>query len=217
MLLLFLPQGPAVALIDLRDMLSDLYPLLNAAGAADLVEWSESDLYEWSDEFVKRLARTYGVFVERDTATAIVLATAEYVTPARFLSMIHVSAGSKSLYPVTVQELEALDADWPATQDVTESFLLDANGLAHVRVYPKPDATVTGALAQIFHRYPATLNIASYTLAAPEVIRDLVLWHVLAEARRRQSDAQMMEVAEHFTARGALMERAIESYWGNAQ
>lgn len=212
-----LPQGPALTGINLRDVLSDLYPLLNAAAAGDLIHWTDSDLYEWLDEAAKRLARTYGVFVERDASMAIALGTPEYSVPAGHISIIHASAGTLALYAVTVQELEALDASWPTAAGPTNCFLADANGLGHVRVYPAPDATITGALALIRHRFPVAITSVNNTLSAPLALRDYFLWYALSEARRRQSDAMMPEVAEHFAGRVALMEKVIEQYWGNSQ
>lgn len=220
-MILLLPQGPAVTGIDLRNAIADVETALNAAGAGDLVQWTEADLYEWFDEAAKRLARTFGVFVERDASTAIALNTGSYTLPARHLSTIHASVGASSggtaLYPVNVQELEALDADWIETQGPTNSFLMDTAGMTAARVYPSPDVTISGFLALIFHRFPATVNVSNFTLSAPAAIRDYFAWYALAEARGRQSDAAMPEVAKAFRERVALMEKVIESYWGSAQ
>jgi hypothetical protein len=220
-MILLLPQGPALTGIDLRNAIADVETALNAAGAGDLVEWAESDLYEWFDEAAKRLARSFGVFVERDASTAIVLDTPSYTLPARHLSTIHASvgpsSGGKALYPVNVQELEGLDADWIETTGPTNTFLMDTAGMTAARLYPAPDVTITGFLALIMHRFPATISSSAYTLSAPAAIRDYFTWYALAEARGRQSDAQMPEVAEHFAKRVGLMEKVIESYWGTAQ
>lgn len=210
-------QGPVAAAVDLRLAIADVETALNAAGAGDLAQWTEADLWEWFDEAAKRLARGFGVFVERDASTAIALNVANYTLPARHLSTIHASIAGVSLYAVNVQELEAKDAAWVETQGPTDSFLMDTAGMTAARVYPAPDAFTTGALALIFHRFPPAVTVSNYTLSAPAVIRDYFAWHALAEARGRQSDAKMPEVAEHFAKRAGLLEQVIAEYWGNAQ
>lgn len=215
-LLLLFSTGTTTG-IDFRDILAELYAKLNATSAADLIHWTETELYEWLDEASKRLARVIGCFVERDASIAIVLSTPTYSLPARHLSTIHASIEGVALNPNNVQEVEALDAAWVETEGATSSFLNDNLGAASIRLYPSPDATVTGSLAVIFHRYVAAINSGNYLLTAPAGIAEYFSWSALAEARRKQSDAAMPEVAEHFGKRIEWLESVLQGYYGNSQ
>jgi hypothetical protein len=218
LLLIFVtPSTPVTAGIDFQLILAELYPKLNATDATDLVYWTDAELYQWADEAAKRLARKFGVFVERDASTTIVLGTAIYNLPARHISTIHASIAGAALYPNNVQELEALDSDWVRTAGATDSFLNDNEGTATIRVYPTPDATITGSLALIFHRFPVTIAAGTFELVVPLALQEYFTWLMLAEARRKESDASMPEVADHFAARVDLMESVIRSYWGDSQ
>ncbi len=203
--------------IDFRDVLAELYPKLNAAAAADLIHWTETELYQWLDEAAKRLARNIGVFVERDASITIVTGTAVYNLPARHLSTIHMSISGASLYPSNVQELEALDSAWVETSGATSSFLNDNLGTASTRLYPNPDSDVSGSLGVIFHRYVSEINSSNHSLTAPACLAEYFSWFALSEARRKQSEASMPEVADHFAKRVAWLEKVIEAYWGTAQ
>ena len=211
------PQGPANAGIDLSVAIAEVEIALNAANAADLEPWAEGDLYDWIDEGAKRLARTCGVFVERDTSNTIALHTASYGLPEGHLSTIHASAGTLSLYPASVQELEALDGDWVDTIGPTNTFLMDTAGMTAARLYPSPDGTVTGALALICAEFPPVINSGNTLLEAPPVVQDYLKWHAIAEARRRQSDYAMPDVAERLQSWCEVFERVAMEYWGTAQ
>lgn len=214
MLVILFSSGVAALGIDFREVVSDLLPALNARTASTLNWWTEAELYEWADEAAKRLARGFRVFVKRDASQSIALADPAYDTPARHVSTIHVSIGTRALEAASVHELEAADAAWLDTAGVTGRFLLDANGQSEIRVYPTPDATVTGALAVIYHQYPAAVTATDYDLTAPHAIREYFTWSILSEARAKQGDARMPDVAAHFAGRVALMEQVIEAYWG---
>lgn len=219
MILLFFTGGVAAAGIDFAELLADLYPALNAGAAGELVWWTEAELYEHADEAAKELARGYGVFVERDDSTGVLAGTAVYELPARHLSTIHAALSGRALCPLTVQELEALDALWPETDATADEpvsgFLGDSDGTERIRLYGIPDAT--GTLSLVFHRFPAAVNSGNYLLAAPPCLAPYFAWRVLAAARRKDSKARMPEVAEHFAARAELVEQVIEQYWGTAQ
>ena len=216
MLLPLFGQGSPATNVDLSDALAEIYPLLNAASAADLVWWSDSELYQWADEAAQRLARRFGVFVERDASGSIVEGTASYGVPLRHVSTIHVSIAGVALGPSSVEEIEARDANWVDTSAASDSWLWEA-GTDYTRIYPTPDDTVTGSLARIFHRYPATIDSSNYLISIPAAIRDYISWFILAEAHKKESEGRKPEVGAHFENRLGLMEKVIESYWGLAQ
>ena len=210
---------------DLSITVTNLETLLNSSTPANLVEWTESELYEYFDEAAKRLTRRFNVFVERDTTTTIELGTPSYSVPAGHVATIHVSVGVTdpipdfvALYPSTVGELEALDADWVDSTGTSDTWLHDL-GTQTTRLYASPDETVSGqSLAVIFNGYPETITVESAVIESmPPVLQCYFLWHGLAEARRRESDMAMPEVAAHFDERMKLVEKVIEQYWGASQ
>ena len=220
LVLVFAPQGAAIAGIDFRDVLARLYPRLNAASAATLVRWTDAELYQWADEAAKRLARSFGVFVERDASTALVAGTGTYAAAARHVSTVHASADSTALYARTAQELEALDALYVETQaaggKLPSGFLSEAGAAGSAtRVYPLPSAG--GTLGLIMHRYPAAIASSNYTLSVPLCLTEYFSWWMLAEARRKESQAKMPEIAEHFAERVGLLDQVIQRYWGDAR
>lgn len=219
--ILVIPQGPAVAGIQLTVAIAEVEIALNASSGADLQPWSEEDLYDWFDEGAKRLARSCGVFIERDTSNTIVTGTAAYPLPEGHLSTIHCSIAASgstlSLYPTNVQELEALDADWVDTQAPVTNFLMDTAGVKDVQLYPNPDDTVSGTVALILAEFPETISSTNTLLSAPPVVQDYLKWHAIAEARRRQSDYAMPDVAENMAQRVSVFEQVAMEYWGTAQ
>ncbi len=214
--LLLLIQGAPLVGLDLAAVIDDALPTLGAAAIADLIFWDEYELYDWLDEAAKELARTCGVFVVRDASISIQPNTPVYAVPTGHLSTIHASAGARSLLPATVQELEALDDNWPDTVGASPERFLTDEGTEQIRVYPKPTAAA-GALALIFHRYPATVVKGSAVVSAPRAVREYFLFHVLAEARDKESKAAMPEVSAYFRQLADLHRQAIQGYWGEAQ
>jgi hypothetical protein len=215
LLVLLLCQGTVSPGLDVGRVIEDLIPSLGGSAYADLVFWDEQELYQFADEVAQRLARNTGLFVVRDASTTVEAGTAVYNLPARHLSTIHASLGGAALRESSVEELEALDSVWRATARAPERITRGELGLTQLRLYPKPVAG--GTLALIFHRYPATITPENRWLSAPLVLADYFTFGILAEARRKESEAAMPEVAAHLDERLALMEEVIRSYWGSAQ
>jgi len=215
MLLLFLMcQGTVTPGLDVGKVIEDLIPSLGAAGYSDLVFWEETELYDLADELVQRLARNTGLFVARSTVS-VTADNPTYNLPARHISTVHASLGGGELREATAEELEALDSAWRTTADTPERITRSEQGLGQLRLYPKPIAD--GTLALIFHRYPATISPANRWLSAPLVMAEYFTYGILAEARRKEGEAAMPEVAAHLDERLALMEEVIRAYWGVAQ
>jgi hypothetical protein len=191
-----------------------ILPALGAAAAADLVFWTAQDLYDWLNEGLKQLARRRGLFIERDTSISVVASTASYTLPARHLSTLHVALDGAELRPATVRAVEALDADWPNTEDTPERYLQDVAGLGSIRLYPTPDDS--GTLGIVFHRYPADVA-DSDSIPAPDTISDYLADVVIAEARGTEGDGAMPEAAEFCRQEGKLYEAVFRGYWGMAQ
>lgn len=215
LVLLLAPQGAATAGLDVTAAIDAVIPALNASSPADLVYWTESELYEWADEAAKRLAGLVGGFVERDTSIALVIGTAVYALPARHLSTIHAGLDGESLRPSTVQEIEALDGTWPETAGDPARWIADSDGLGRIRVYPSP-ASSGAALEIVFHRFPATVEASAAVILAPSCLREYFTFAVLGEARGKESKMAMPDVAGWARSMTGLYEEVCRQYWGEA-
>jgi len=218
MLLLLLtgPGGSALpAGIDFRDLLADLYPMLGAQSEADLVFWDQAELYRLFDESAKRLAAIAGLFVERDNSLASAAGTRTYTLPARHVSTIQVTLGAVVLRAATVGELEARDTAWRTGSGTPTRWYADGEGLAAIALYKVP--TGVAILHIIEHEFPTTIAAATPTLSAPSPVGDYFTLRALGEARGRESDGAMPEVAAHCRERARLYEEMFKAYWGAAQ
>ncbi len=210
-----IPQGGTAPPRTVGDLLNALYPLLNAESAADLAYWSTDELIDWINEGLKRLARRAAVFIDRDVSVTLSVGTSDYALPARHLSTLHASVDGGSLRPANVREIEARSASWLADIGAATHYLHDFGaGLDTVRLYPTPTSGVT--LGLIEHEYAADLSAAS-TIPLPAPVSDYLLFCALAEARRRESDGAMPEVADVCDGLLGLYEQLCESYWGSTQ
>lgn len=126
---------------------------------------------------------------------------------------------NRTLDAANVRELEALDSDWVRAEGTPAHWLDDNQGAATTRIYPAPpaDNSVSGYLVWIFHSYPAAISSGNYTLSIPACLQEYFSWSMLSEARRKESDASMPEVADHYAARVDLLEQVIQAYWGDSQ
>lgn len=215
MLLLLIPQGPAIAGVDIAAVILELLPTLGAGSLADLTWCLPDELYQFADEAAKRLGHRAGVFVERDTSTAVLAATPAYPTPARHIDTIHVSLGGQRLRPASVGDLASLDTTWPLTTGIVQRYSMDAGGPGTITLYRIPEAP--GTLAVIFHQFPPTIASGSSALAVATPVADYFACAIVAEARRKQSESAMPEMAEHFDQRCAMYEQIFKSYFGGAQ
>ena len=218
MLLAFLPQVPGIAGVDLAVVIPRLLPTLGASSQGDLTWCLVDEFYQWADEYAKRLARHCGVFVERDSTTVTSSGTATYNTPARFLDAIQASiydsgTGNYSrLRPSSIGELYALDATWPTTTGVVQRYSVNEGTITLYRI-----PQVTGALAVIFHQFPPTISSGGSTVAVASPVGDYFVYGMLAEARRKQGEGAMPEMAAHFDQRVAMYEKILCAYFGGGQ
>lgn len=197
------------------DLRTELYPYLGSSDAAGLEFWTDAELLAWINSGFERLSRKTGVFVERDTSISVAIGTAAYSLPSDHISTIHVSLGTAPIRASNRAELEARDATWKTTAATPTHYLQDHGaGLASIRLYPTPVAT--GTLNLVQHYRPATLTATS-NIPVPEPIEDYAFFVALAEARRRESDASMPEVAGACDEILNLYETVCREYWGVPQ
>jgi hypothetical protein len=203
--------------VNAATVIAELLPALNTVAIADLTFWTKTELYGYADEAVKRLARSVGLFVERDAATAIIPGTATYSLPTRHISTVHVSLGGRALQPAAIQDLEALDDVWPATEDEEPThYVQDGAGCEQLTLYPKLAVGASGNIAVIHRQYLATVTEASPAFSAPEAVREYLTFRMLESARSKESKAAMPEVAAWAGQMAGLCEQAAQAYWGEA-
>ena len=159
----------------------------------------------------KRLASKAGVFVEYDASATTTIGQAVYATPTGHIDTIKATL-AKNLRSITVAELNSLDSAWQVTPGVPLYFSMDANAPNRITLYPVANAVTT--LASIFQKFPATISVASHMLAMPRTVRGYFAFYVLAEARRKESDASMPEMADHFDSRVKMFEQVFEHLYG---
>jgi len=222
LLLLSNPGAAPAAGIDLRDSFESIYSTLNASGAADLVWWTDAELYAWLDEAAKKLARESGSFIIRDTTIVLVAGTATYDLPLRHVSTIHATAAGRMMTSTNGQELEALDASYLSTQATPadpkpKRYLHDLDGIDKIRVYPSPGTGIIGPLALIMHRFPAEIAQGASLVALPGPLREYFVFYALGEARSKESKGAMPEVGAFFRELASLVEQAAIDYYGGAQ
>lgn len=207
-------SDPPDAAIPVSGILGRIYPRLHAAGASDLVFWTETQLLLWIDRAAKRLARATGVFVKR-TATATANGDQAYPLPADHVSTIHTSVAAAALRPANTAELQALDDAWQTTPGTPKRWYEDLLGLAEIGLYPVP--TVSAELAIIHHHTPPQLAATTATLAAPLAVSAYIEYSVVAEACSVGGDGAAPDIAQSAAAQAELYEQVIRSYWGGAQ
>lgn len=218
MLLLFIATqaAPATAgFVNTALVVGDLWPPLNATGPADAIFWTEAELYQWIDEAVKRFARKHLAFVVYDTSLATATGTADYNLPASHIATYQADVAGKVLRARNVAEMEALNSQWPAAAAAEpKAFLEDTKGLIRLTLAPPPDLahnalTIGLTMAQL----PAAIAQATAILAAPSCLREYFTFYALAEARAKESNASMDEVAQWFRGIVDLIDQAAAGIW----
>jgi hypothetical protein len=210
-----LPQGPTIPGVDIANVIYDILPALGATSLGDLDWCTETELFQWADEAAKRLARTAGVWVEIDSSTAVMPSTSNYSAPVDHIDTIHVHLGTTVLRETSVRELLALDGSWQTSPGAVTRYSMDAGDPGTITIYQIP--TAAGTLTVIYHQYPAQIEAGASLIAVASPIQDYFGYSMLAEARRKESDASMPEMADHFDQRVALYEQVIEHLWGADQ
>ena len=76
------------------------------------------------------------------------------------------------------------------------------------------NATGSGTLAMIYHQFPPAITKAASRVLIASPIADYFQFAMLAEARRKQGEGAMPEMAAHFDQRVALYEQVMQNYWG---
>lgn len=205
--------------LDTANSVADVLYRLGFQSAGDIAAagtWvTVAELYQWADEAAKRLAYESGAFLTYDATITVTSGTAAWTLPAAHVFTVAIWLVAKLLRISTVGELFSLDGVWPATSGASERASFDAAGVGTVTLYPNP--TVGGVLSQVCQLFPATIALASSTVALPTVLQDYFSYAMMAGARGKESDAAMPEMAGHFEERMKLYELVIQHLYGPGQ
>jgi len=199
--------------IDVAQVIDDLLYSLHVESRDDLEFWSESDLLEWIDECLKRLARMCMVFVGRDTTILTVDGQAAYTLPERYISTLHVSHVTNPLRPGNMAELEARDTDFRTTEGTPSHWYQDLLGISSFAVTPVPD-TSDQALPLIYEGWPVAVTVGQTLVAAPPPLKGYLAMYVLSQAYGKESESEMPDLAKHCWARVLMYEEVFTSYYG---
>lgn len=203
-------QAPAGG-VAVRDVIGRLLPSLHCYRVADLQHWTEAELIDWATRELQSLAASIGVFAERSTVT-MVANQPTYAYPARHIRTVFAAIEGVTLRPATVAELAAIDDTWEAASGAIERIVPDFEGVDKFAVYKNPTAGGQ-VITLIYCQSPELLEANAPTVAAPAIIADYTWWAMLREARRKETDAQMPEVAAHAGERLQLFEEVFRAYW----
>ena len=189
---------------------------LNASGIdTDLIFWDSASLYAWADEAAMRASRIAALFVDRDTSVTLVPGTFAYDNPGRHVALLHMAVAGLRLVPSTMRELTSIsDAPDADAGDTPTRWVEDYLGHDVFRVYPTPGETDTAPVEIVLARYPNAITAGAPTVAAPLVFGDYLAHRIIAEARRKEGDGGLPEIAEAFDQRSALYEQIFTDYWG---
>lgn len=203
--------------MDLTSTISAVWPRLNSTAEADSVFWTATELWGYVDDEVKRLARETEAFVETATV-GLVAGQTEYSLPARHVATVEVHSDGLTLQPIASRGLFAGDRRWKsATGDELDRFSADVVGGGTVALYPTPTATAVAAdgfLRFVEAENPATVSAGSPSITAPEALRDLFAFTVLARARAKETPGAMPDVAEWCEAQAAMLRGVAVEVWG---
>ncbi len=206
-------------MIDAAQIILNLVPALGFQSLADLEasDWLQDvELYQWADEASQRLAHQAGVFAEWDNSATAVSLTSVYPAPVNFVNLVALYYAGAKLRETNVAELAALDANWPATGGTPIRASIDAGNLGTFTLYPMPTSSGAVILA-LFDKYLPTISAAASALPISSPAQDYFAYHMLAEARGKESEASMPDMAQHFRKRVQMFEEIFAKYYGGGQ
>jgi len=193
------------------DLITALYPELNATSSADLCFWDSDALYAWAAESVRKAALT-GMFADHDTTIPLAGATSVYNNPVNHNELLRLVAAGALLRRATAAELAAYSDTWEADSGPPARWIADYRGHDLFYVYPTP--TAGAALEVVLSRFPADVMATSPTVAAPQTFGDYLSTRMIAEARRQDGDGAMPEVADALDQEAAVYEQLFDAFWG---
>jgi len=206
--------------MDLSAQMPMLFAELNAAAAADLVFWTQDELYRYADLALSDLSGRLLLFVDAQDLAGVSgqptydLAHTTDDTPVDtlFVSLLHLIWNGTFVPPANVREVEALDANWRATTGTVSKWIGDDLAPGMIVVYPAPTSSPTFTV--FCQRSGPTIAAATPSTPAPDALADWLHMKALVEARRKRSDAWMPEAATLAEQVAGILEQAFAAYYG---
>jgi hypothetical protein len=195
-------------------VLTGLYPALQASDAATLDFWTDTELAAFAREALDRLAYAAACWTDAQFIPAQIAPTAALDPPV--VAVAAVTFGGYSLVQTSVAQLEAFSRTWAS--DVAPSGGRPRNWLQEareVRIYPAPSAPGVLAIDYVSVS-PVTAFAPGDDAGAPEVCGDYLRAAVLGEARAKETEGAMQDVAAWQRSQAALYARAFTALYGGA-
>jgi len=203
--------------LDTTQVLTNVLPALHAASTSDsdLTFWKLTDLIEFMDEGLKRLARKAGVFVKRSTSITSAVGSATYSLPDDHVAVLHVSYGTTALRPAGTIELESRDENYRTTQGTPDHWCLDQLGDYTMGLSPVPNHAGDSVPVIYTALAPELDDAQENTLVtAPSPLKGYLTMCILAEAYGREGEMEMQDLAQHCKGRIAMYEAMMADYYG---
>lgn len=204
--------------LDTTQVINDILPTLHAASTGDLYWWQLSDLIEYMDEALKRLARKAGVFVKRSSSLSSSAGSSSYPLPDDHVAVLHVSYGTAPLRAANQLELEARDPDYQSTPGTPDHWYLDELGDYIIGFCPVPNHG-GDTMPIIYTAEAAALDNAqdNTLVTAPEPLKGYLTMCILREAYGREGEMEMPELAQHCSGRIQMYEAMMADYYGSGE
>jgi len=205
-------QGTPQPGIDLGGTIRAAFPALGGRSEAQIVFWTEAELYGFANEAAKRLAKS-GLWAKR-VPISFSVSQSQAALPPDVISLIHATWESTAILPMSELELSALDEGWStrvANPNPTH-YLREEFGF--LTVFPLP--TQLGNVNVVYFYSPGETSAVSPFLQMPGCLEPYISLGIIEAARRMESDGAMPEVSAACGQLMGLLYQAAEGYWGGA-
>lgn len=190
-------------------------PLLHGQAIGSLTVASSDDIFRSFNAALGNLARFEG-FGAGSLVLSLTGGNPLVALPARHVSTIYAAVRNGSgpwsrLTPWTRARLEAYDPSFAAASAALPTHYVQEMEGGQMRVYPTPTSGLT--LALIYAERPADVSTGSPTLSAAPPVGDYLLYRAIGDARRKNSDEGMADVAAFCDEQTAIYEALFRAYW----
>jgi hypothetical protein len=205
---------------DINTLITGLLPDLHSDSITNLTWWTKAELIQWADEALKRAAKRFALFINRDASQTTSAAGGSFARASRHLATLHVNIGNRSLTASSSEELFAADESYQTTQGDPEERWFEDKLATTTGYQPLTPAAAAGrTIRALYTEFPAELDTGELntTIPGPLCFGDYIQTAIRAEANSKESDAAMPEVAKHDRELMSLYESLFSYYWGENQ
>jgi hypothetical protein len=205
---------------DVNTLITGLLPDLHSSSVADLTWWTKAELIQWADESLKRAAKKFALFINRDASQTTSSGGGSFNKAARHVTTLHVAIGNRNLVASSREELEGRDENYLTTQGDPERRWFEDKLTTTTGYQPLTTPAAAGrTIRALYVEFPAELDTGELntTIPGPLCFGDYIQTAIRAEANSKESDAAMPEVAKHDRELMALYEGLFGWFWGESQ